>query len=231
VGIQGWQIALSSSTYRTPNTCSSCLGPREVEVEAEVSEKHGNIRTTLKMSFPYCTPCAGRAKREKTRTALVLVGAAVLGVLFCLGACFVASDGVLEAVLGFGFAILVAAGHSAALSFATRPAIPPAPATARGEAVILRDTSGTVLCTNQRFAEMLAQANGATPRPGSITMTTEAWAPITALLLSVLVVACWGRYGPPMRSSPPPRPAAVSSPSPKKPTAPASTRATPPRTR
>ena len=232
MGIQGWQVRLSTGTYQTPNTCSSCLGPRETEVVAEVSEKSGNIRTTLRMGFPYCNACAGRAKREKTRTAVVLVAACVVGLLLSILACAGVGlvDGDVEPVIAIAIAVLFAAGLSAGLAMATRPALPQTPATARGEAVILRDTSGTVLCTNQRFAEMLAHANGATPSPGSTIMTTETWAPLSALLASIFVVACWARYGPPMRSHapPPPRPAAVSSPSPKKPTAPASTRSTPP---
>jgi hypothetical protein len=221
MGIQGWQLSLSTSTYHTPNVCSSCLGPRETQVEAVVSEKNGNVRTTLKMAFPYCNPCAARAKREKLRAGLVIGGGAVLGLVFALGAGAFLAGGVIEPVLAFALAVLVAAGLSAGFAFATRPGLPPAPATARGEAVILKDTSGVVLCTNERFAELLGNANSATHKPGSTIMSTEAWAPLAALLVGVLVVCLWYKYAPySLRSpSPPPSPARATAPAAPRPAA------------
>lgn len=199
MGIEGWQLTLSTSTYQTPPMCASCLGPRETEVKAVVSEKAGNIRTTLTMGFPYCTPCSKRAEREKTWTALVMVAAVVLGGALALGAWV--EDRAIHPAIGFPAAILVAAGLSAGIAFATRPGRPPPPATARGQAVILRSTDGAVLCTNQRFAELIAEANGASVTRSTLWFTTEAWAPLAAILIGTLVLVFWWRYAPPLPSS------------------------------
>ncbi len=40
-------------------------GTGPVEIVADVSEKSGNIRTTLRMGFPYCRVCAKRAALMK----------------------------------------------------------------------------------------------------------------------------------------------------------------------
>src|SRR5439155_1234274 len=79
---------------------------------------------------------------------------------------------------------------------------PPSPATARGQAVILRSTDGAVLCTNQRFAELLAEANSASVKRSTMWFTTEAWAPLAAMLVGALVLVFWWRYAPPLPSSP-----------------------------
>jgi hypothetical protein len=54
-----------------------------------------------------------------------------------------------------------------------------------------------VLCTNPQFAQILAQANGVTAKPGAQHMTVEVWAPLTALLLGGLVVISWIKVGAP----------------------------------
>jgi hypothetical protein len=208
LGIEGWQLNLSTGTYQTPSVCSSCLGPREVEVKAVVSEKAGNIRTTLTMGFPYCTPCSKRAEAEKRWTGLVMIAACVLGGALAMGAWV--EDRALYPGIGFPAAILIAAGLSAALAFATRPGAPPPPATARGQAVILRSTDGAVLCTNQVFAERLAQANNASLTPATMWFTTEAWAPLGAMLIGTLVLLMWWKYAPPLPASPSSPPAAAS---------------------
>lgn len=218
MGVQGWQLTISTGTYHTPSVCSSCLGPRQTQVEAVVSEKDGNVRRTLKMAFPYCNACASRAKREKLRAGLVLGGAAVLALVLTLAAGATMAGDLLDPIVAFAGAVLVSAAISTGIAIATRPALPPPPATARGEAVILRDTSGVVLCTNQRFAELLGQANSATPMPGKTIMSTETWAPLSALLIGTLVVLLWLRYAPYTVQSPspppPPRAAAAAPPRP-----------------
>lgn len=215
MGVQGWQLTISTGTYRTPSFCSSCLGPRETQLEATVSEKSGNIRTTLKMAFPYCHACAARARRESRRAGFVIGGGVVFGLLFVFAAgAFMAGD-LLDPILSFVIGILLAMGIATGIAFATRPGPPPAPATATGEAVILRDTGGTVLCTNQRFAEMLGEANSATPKPGSTFMTTEMWAPLAALFVGVFVTLLWAKYAPrtfDSSPSPPPRPVQIAVP-------------------
>jgi hypothetical protein len=222
MGVQGWQLSISTGTYHTPNVCSSCLGPREMQVKAFVSEKHGNMRHSLTMAFPYCNACGARAAREKLRAGLVIGGSAALGLFLALAAGATLVGNVLDPWVAFGGALVVAAALAAGVAFITRPALPPAPATARGEAVILRDTSGAVLCTNQRFAELLAQANGATPKPASTVMTTEAWAPLAALVVGLLAVLLWIKYAPyTLRSPSPPPPPRVTTPAAPRPAAPA----------
>jgi hypothetical protein len=219
MGVQGWQLSISTGSYRTPNMCSSCLGPRETQVEAVVSEKNGNIRTTLRMEFPYCNACGARATRDKRRNAVVLVVSALLGAILSLGMGVALGGGVVDPVVAFSAGVLAAMLLAAGLAFATRPSVPPPPATARGEAVILKDTSGIVLCTNQRFAELLGEANGATPAPGRTVMSTEIWAPLAAFLVGVLAVLLWARVDPyAFRSRPAPR-ATTPAPSPARPAA------------
>jgi hypothetical protein len=214
MGIQGWQLSISTGSYRTPNVCSSCLGPRETQVEAVVSEKSGNIRTTLRMAFPYCNACGARAARDKWRNGIVLGVSALLGAVLALGAGVGLAGSGLDPIIAFSAGVVAAMVLATGLAFVTRPSVPPAPATARGEAVILRDTSGVVLCTNQRFAELLAEANGATAKPGRTLMSTEIWAPLAAFLVGVLAVLLWGRVDPnafrsssPRATTPAPSPA------------------------
>lgn len=195
MSIQGWIVDLSSHSYRTPGQCASCMGPRETEVKATVSEKSGNIRTTLTMGFPYCNACAKRAGWEKVRQIIVGLLAAGLGAGLAVGAW--ALDVGLNPGVRFAAALPVAAGLGLGAALLTRQSKPAPPATARGEAVILRNTSGTVLCTNEQFANLLAQANGRQAKPGSMWMTPEAWAPLTALLCGVLVLLMWVRAGSP----------------------------------
>lgn len=195
MSIQGFLINLSSHSYETPGCCASCMRPQEMQVEARVSEKSGNIRTTLTMAFPYCNACAKRARWEKVRQIIVGVMAALVGVALAIAAWGV--DVGVGASIRFALALPLAAAIAAVLALATRQSLPAPPATARGEAVILRDTSGTVLCTNPQFAQLLAQANGGTPRPGAQRMTVEVWAPLTALLCGVLVLLSWIKVGAP----------------------------------
>jgi hypothetical protein len=217
MGIQGWQLSISTGSYRTPNMCSSCLGPRETQVEAVVSEKSGNIRTTLRMAFPYCNTCGARATREKWRNGIVLGVSALLGAVLALGAGLGLAGSGLDPIIAFSAGVVAAMVLATGLAFVTRPAAPPAPATARGEAVILRDTSGIVLCTNQRFAELLGEANGAKPAPGRTIMSTETWAPLAALLIGVLAVLLLARADPRLFSSRPAPSRATPAPSPRAP--------------
>lgn len=193
--IRGWEVDISAHSYSTPSCCSSCCGPRETEVTAKISEKTGNIRHTLTMEFPYCRPCAARARYEKVRQ--VVVG--VLGALLALGLTLSAwaFDVILEAPFRFAAALVTAIALSGLLALVTRRSIPKPPATARGEAVILRNTTGTVLCTSQRFAELLATENYARVRPGSKWFTVELWAPVAAALVGTLVLVTWIQEGAP----------------------------------
>ena len=193
MSIHGYVVGLSSSSYEAPRCCSSCMGPRETQVVARVSEKSGNIRTTLKMEFLYCNACAKRAHWQNVRKVLIGCLAAVLGVGLAVGA-WVLDVGVDTAIL-FAVALPASAGLAVGLALITRGSVPPAPATARGEAVILQDTSGTVLCTNLRFAQLLAEANGTKVKPGAQHMTVEVLAPLMALLCGVLVLLAWAKEG------------------------------------
>jgi hypothetical protein len=195
MSIQGFIVDLSSHSYETPSCCASCLGPRQTQVEARVSEKTGNIRTTLTMAFPYCDACAKRARWEKVRQVIVGVLAALAAVALALAAWRV--DVGVGASIRFALALPLGMASAAILALATRQSLPAPPATARGEAVILRDTHGAVLCTNPQFAQILAQANGVTVKPGAQRMTVEVWAPLTALLLGGLVVISWIKVGAP----------------------------------
>jgi len=214
--LKGWTVDLGScSTYAAPRCCASCLGPQEVEVKAQTSQKSGNIRTTLTMSFPYCQICAKRAVLEKLRRAVILVIAGLLGAGLPAGAWFL--DVPVPAWARIVAAIALTAPIALLLALATRPSKPNAPATARGEAVALLNTHGSVLCTNPQFAWLLAQANGRQPREGTLWFTTEVLSPLTAGVMGVLLLVCWAKYGdaiPP--SSPPPRApaAAITVPSP-----------------
>jgi hypothetical protein len=199
MSIQGHAVDLSSHSYSTPSVCASCMGPRTTEVEARVSTKSGNTRTTLTMTFPYCDPCAKRARGEKLRHVLIGVLVAIFGGLAGLLAWEV--DIGVGASIRFALELPLAALLAWLVSLGLRPSMPAAPATARGEAVILRDTSGEVLCTNPQFAELLAQANGVTARPATHWLTVELWAPLLALLIGVLVLLSWVKAGAPERTA------------------------------
>jgi hypothetical protein len=233
MSIQGFIVDLSSHSYETPNCCASCMGPRETQVEARYSEKIGNIRRTLTMPFPYCEACAKRARWEKTRQIIVGLVAAALGFATALAAWGV--DIGVGTAIRFAVALPLAVALATVLALATRQSVPAPPATARGEAVILRDTSGTVLCTNPQFAQLLAQGNGGTAKPGAQRMTLEAWAPLMALLCGALVLLPWLKAGAPDRSAaastgpsttarapspPPPTPAQPAQPTPAQPAQP-----------
>jgi hypothetical protein len=172
VSVKGWLVHLPSPTYSTPSRCASCLGPKETEIKVQATSKSGNIRTTLTMGFPYCNACAQRAGKEKIRGLVVFLGAMGIAAVLAIPA-------------GIGLAVL------------TRPPMPPLPATARGEAVFLRNTSGTVLCTNEQYATSLAQANGRTATPGSKMMDTESWSPFAVIVgmgLTLFAFSSWAPY-------------------------------------
>jgi hypothetical protein len=195
MSIQGFIVDLSSDAYETPNCCASCMGPRQTVVTARVSEKTGNVRTTLTLAFPYCEACAKRARREKIRQVIVGIAAAAVGAALALAAWFV--DAGAGASVRFAVAVPLATLLAAVLALATRQSLPAPPATARGEAIILRNASGTALCTNPQFAQILAEVNGRTPRPGVQRMTLEVWAPLAAALFGVLVLLSWIQVGAP----------------------------------
>lgn len=196
MSIQGYIVPLSCHAYRTPDRCASCMGPSETQVEARTSEKRGNRNIGVTMAFPYCNGCAKRAKREKARLYLVLGLGALLGAGLALGAWGV--DVGLGASARFAVALPLATALAALLALATRQSIPAPPATARGEAVILRDMSGTVLCTNLEFARLLARTNRTgEPVIGRQRMTIELWAPLVALAIGVCVLITWYQAGAP----------------------------------
>jgi hypothetical protein len=226
VSVKGWIVHLPSPGYSAPSRCASCLGPKETELRSQATSKSGNIRTTLTMSFPYCTPCAQRAAKERMRGVLVFLGAMVIGAAFALAFAF--ANVFVGLYIRTAIAAVFGIGAGFAFAIATRPAMPPAPATARGEAIFLRNTSGTVLCTNEQFAQSLAQANGRGATPGAKMMTTESWSVFAVILGGGMAIAAFASWAPgsmfePQRAgyspgsySYPPTP----SPSPRPPTAP-----------
>jgi hypothetical protein len=225
VSVKGWIVHLPSPSYSTPSRCASCLGPKETEISVQATSKSGNIRTTLTMSFPYCAACARRAAKERVRGLVVFLGAMAIG-----GACalaFALANVFVELPIREIIAAIFAIPAGIGLALVTRPPMPAAPATARGEAIFLRSTSGDVLCTNEAFAQSLAQANRTGARPGSKLMTTESWAPFAVILgggLAIAAFAAWaprsmqhlpreadssstpGAYSPPPRPTPAPTP-------------------------
>ena len=194
MSVKGWLVHLPSPSYSTPSRCASCLGPKETEIIVQATQKSGNIRTTLRMSFPYCTPCAQRAGKEKIRGFLVFLGAMGIGAAFALAFAFANVFVGLYIRTAIASALAIPAG--VALALLTRPAMPPLPATARGEAIFLRNTSGTVLCTNQEYAQSLAQANGRTATPGSKMMTTESWSAFAVIVGGGLAIAAFASWAP-----------------------------------
>ncbi len=194
MSVKGWIVHLPSPSYSTPSRCASCLGPKETEIKVQATSKSGNIRTTLTMSFPYCTACAQRAAKERVRGLLVFLGAMMIG-----GACalaFAFANVFVELPIREIVAAILAIPAAIGLALVTRPPLPAAPATARGDAIFLRSTSGDVLCTNEAFAQSLAQANRTGARPGSKWMTTESWAPFAVLLGGGMAIAGFAYWAP-----------------------------------
>lgn len=194
MSVKGWLVNLPSPTYSTPSRCASCLGPKEAEIAVQATSKRGNIRTTLTMRFPYCTACARRAGKEKIRGAAVFFGAMLIGAAFALAFAF--ANVFVGIYIRTMIAAILAIPAGVALALLTRPPMPPLPATARGEAIFLRNTSGTVLCTNEQFAQTLAQANGRTPTPGSKMMTTESWSAFAVIVGGGLAIAGFASWAP-----------------------------------
>lgn len=199
MAVAGWSVDLSTGSYKTPGTCASCMGPNETQVKATATEKVGNVRRTLTMHFPYCQACARRVASEHTRGILVGVVAALVGVAAPAVAWF--AEDRIDPAIGMTAAFAAVALFGVGLAYATRPALPEAPATARGEAVMLLGTYGKVLCTNEQFASLLARANNLTPKPDKKWMTVEMWAPLVGVLVAFFVFACWLKT--PSRPSPP----------------------------
>ena len=194
MSVKGWLVHLPSPSYSTPSRCASCLGPKQTELSVQATQKSGNIRTTLTMSFPYCTPCAQRAAKERMRGVAVFLGAMLIGAMFALAFAF--ANVFVGVYIRTTIAAILAIPAGVALAFLTRPAMPPSPATARGEAIFLRNTDGTVLCTNQEFAQSLAQANGKTATPGSKMMTTESWSAFAVIVGGGLAIAGFASWAP-----------------------------------
>ena len=194
MSVKGWLVHLPSPSYSTPSRCASCLGPKQTEISVQATHKSGNTRTTLTMSFPYCTPCAQRAAKERIRGVVVFLGAMVIGAAFALAFAF--ANVFVGLYIRTFIAALLAIPAGIALAVLTRPPIPPAPATARGDAIYLRNTNGTVLCTNQEYAQSLAQANGRTATPSSKMMTTESWSPFAVILGGGLAIAAFASWAP-----------------------------------
>jgi len=201
VSIQGWLVQLPVPRYSTPSICASCCAPRETEVSIQTSEKRGNIRTTLTLTFPYCAVCAKRLTMNRTRSMLVFLGGMGIGVVFALAFAFanVFFDLTTRTIIAAVFAMPAALGVALLL----RLPPPPEPATARGDAVFLRGVGGLVLCTNERFAYALSQANGTISKPGSKLMTTESWAPFAAILGGGLAIAGFAYWAPGSMHNPP----------------------------
>lgn len=165
---EGRIVKISSSSFRTPPTCCSCGAPQQTEIEAKHSQKSGNVTTTLRMSIPYCQPCAERAKSFKTKKMLAplipLAFALVIGgLVFAVPA--------IPLVAGLVIALVVGAGGSIGAAIGLRPPMPVAPATARGEGARILSFSDnnqvTLYCTNPAWGDAFAQANGVQPKAKS----------------------------------------------------------------
>ncbi len=215
MSVKGWLVHIPAGSYSTPSRCASCLGPKQTEISVEATSKSGNIRTTLTMSFPYCTACAQRAARERIRGVVVFLGAMAIGAAFALAFAFanVFVGLYVRTAIAALFAIPVGIG----VALATRPPMPPLPATARGDAIFLRDTSGTVLCTNEQFAQSLAQANNTSATPGSKTMSTESWSAFAVIVGGGLAIAGFAYWAPGSMFEPQREPYATTSRSPSPP--------------
>ncbi|MEP7126151.1 MAG: hypothetical protein ABJE95_34780 [Byssovorax sp.] len=194
MSVKGWLVHLPSPSYSTPARCASCLGPKETEIAVQATSKSGNIRTTLTMRFPYCTACAQRAGKEKIRGVGVFFGAMLIGAAFALAFAF--ANVFVGLYVRTAIAAILAIPAGFALARLTRPPMPPLPATSRGEAIFLRNTSGTVLCTNEQFANALAQANGRGATPGSKWMDTEGWSVFAVILGGGLAIAGFAAWAP-----------------------------------
>jgi hypothetical protein len=201
MSIQGFIVKLSTFSYETPGCCASCLGPAQKRVKARGAESWGRGTRILTMTFPYCDPCAKRAGWAKIRAAIVWVLAGGVGFGLAYAAWHV--HAAIGAPVRFAVALPLGMAFAALLALVTRPSLPAPPATARGEAVILKDASGTVLCTNPRFAELLAQANGVKATAGAHRRTLEVEAPLGALLFGLLVVFFWFKSGAPAATAAP----------------------------
>lgn len=219
MSIQGWLVQISTLRYggfKLPSCCSNCGGPHERDVKTKKGEKNGTIFTTLTLRFPYCLPCAKRVTLDKIRRTLVLTFAVILGIALPIGAW--ACDVLFETGARLIIAVPIAVAIMAPLAFVTRLPAPKPPKTARGEAVILQDTSGTVLCTSQRFAQLICDANGIQMKPGRQRFTTELKAIGLTTVFSLWVFIFWvntfGRNGHHDEASAPAPPHAVASPVP-----------------
>ncbi len=194
MSVKGWLVNLPSPGYSTPSRCASCLGPKETEIRVQAQQKNGNVRTTLTMSFPYCAECAKRAAKERIRGVFVFLGAMGIGFVFALA--FALANVLVGVYIRTIIAAVLAIPAGIALAILTRPPMPPAPATARGDAIFLRNVSGTVLCTSEPFAQALAQANGRSATPGSKMMTTESWSPFGVILGGGMAMCAFGYWAP-----------------------------------
>ena len=195
MSIKGWLVQLPLHGYSTPPRCASCCGPKETEVFVQTTEKRERSRITITMGFPYCLSCAKRLAHER------LVGSLVIGVALALAFAF--ANVLVGLAIRTAIAAVIGAAAAHALALATRPPMPPPPASARGDAVFLRDTSGLVLCTNQEFAQSLAQANRTAAKPGSKWMTTATWAVFAVLCGGGAAIAGFTHWAPASMFDPP----------------------------
>lgn len=192
---EGRIVTLHSSSYSTPPVCCSCGAPQQTTIATKQSKgRAGGGSTTLTMNFPYCQPCADRAKAFKSKQVMAVLialaaSAVVAGLVFAIPALPMVAAIVVAAVIGIGGTIGAAVGM--------KPKDPPLPATAAGEAVrILSFKPGggqtQLYCSNATWAEHFARANNAPIIPKSKTQGFLAGPIVVAFIAApIAAVACW----------------------------------------
>ncbi len=165
---EGRVVTLNASSYNTPPYCCSCGAPKQTEIETSRSQKRGNVTTTLKMSFPYCGPCAERARAYKAKLIIAVAVAVAIAILVTL---LVLAIPALPLAVGIVLGLLAGVGGSVGAAIGLRPPIPLLPATSRGEAARILGFDGIertkVHVTHGHWGDELARANNAISQPSS----------------------------------------------------------------
>lgn len=192
MAIDGRSVTLDTSSYKSPPYCCSCGAPQETQLETSHMQQKGNVRTTLRLRFPYCTPCAERSKAFHSKKIFVVL-VAFFGAFVTAGLVF--SLPILPLAAGLGLAAIVGVGGVAGIAFALDPPPPPAPATARHEAARIVSFNGNVasiLFTSPGFAEAFAHANGASLQPKGVSEGFVVAPIVTAAICAPLAgLAAW----------------------------------------
>ena len=167
---QGCDVVLQSNSFHIPLKCASCGGPQQTTRTAKKTVKQGNWTTTRSFQIPYCGPCAQRAQATWMKGLIFAV--ATVGIAAVFSAIGFLAPG-LPAPLLIGLPIVLSLGFAITAMTALAPKAPPAPATAKGDAVKLVKFSGsmsTLYCVNPAWGAEFAQMNGIQPLPKSRSM-------------------------------------------------------------